>query len=89
MSWSVGFATNGGESTHLYDDVTFPEGMRKLHAYVVGEMEASDESESEEWQTLIADISDIKDDPGIMDDPDQWEDEEFWVNDGHYYITQD
>lgn len=89
MSWSVGFAHSNGDVTYLYHVVTFPEGMRKLYTYVVGEMDSSDESESEEWLTLIADISDIKDDPGIMGDPDQWEDEEFWVTDGHYYVIQD
>jgi len=89
MTWSVGFATNAGESALLYHDVTFPDGIRKLYEYVQGEAEQSEESDMSEFETLLADISDIKDDPGIMDDPDQWEDEEFWIEDGHFYILED
>ena len=43
------------------------------------------------FERILADISDIKDDPGIMDDPDQWEDMEFTDDKGEitYYVIEE
>lgn len=78
MGWSAGYTVDMNEKTQLGVDTPlgdfakFTDAIRALHAYAT----LLDEH-VEECETLIADIDDIRKDPGIMDDPDQWEDMDF------------
>lgn len=75
MGWSAGFTyqlPEGSKDVVLGDFTTFTSAIRALHTYAVKMQEGG-----EECETLIADIDDIRKDPGIMDDSDQWEDMDF------------
>jgi hypothetical protein len=65
----------------IAEDVTFGEGMRKLLETAKFNLEHDesrmDDETHEEYNTLIEEISEIVDDPGIMEDPDHWQDFDF------------
>ena len=81
MSWNVGFTYDGEEETILEEEVSFKKGINVLYRYVGNLLKRNENNEDvdlDAYEVLLADISDIKDDPGIMDDSDQWEDEDFY-----------
>lgn len=90
-TWSVGVEWNNGkESTIFGDDVTFRKGMHILAEMVQKELTIVEGTELQNpYETLLADIKDIKDDPGIMEDSDMWEDETFYgPDDQEWFIVE-
>lgn len=94
--WSFGYTDtigdNGPVETVWGEETTFSAAIRQLRENVLFEAKEADESESEAYEVLIADISDIADDPGIMDDPDQWEEEDFFLQNNSlrsYWVVTD
>lgn len=70
---------------------TFVEAMDLLYEKIVRMVDEGSETDMHLLLTLMMDIKDIKDDPGIRYDPDQWEDEEFPIDNGNieYFVIQD
>ena len=94
--WSFGYTDtigdNGPTNVVWGEETTFSAAIRQLRENVLFEAKEADESDSEAYEVLLADISDIADDSGIMDDFDQWEDEEFYLqNDSlrSYWVVTD
>ena len=92
--WSFGYSDyiSGEDTIDVFwgESASFVDALSELYDNVEKEANDAEEYEMAHYVQVLADISDIKNDPSFSEDPDQWEDMEFTDDIGEiiYYVME-